>query len=255
MDKRNCLSLIALLAFGLLASGSKQRHHYRTARSYSGSTTSESTPAPKEMAQTGTAARYVDPHGHFNIIPPPGWRIQEYPDEPRGKVAFFGPDGVDLRILVNAVEFTDVSSLVEFCRGVEKKLGVSTNIERVTWQGFPAVQRSFETGGRKFRYVDFLVGQADHNLGYSAPTGAFDENFAAAAASMDTYEPVKVKLSSRDVVKHTVAKKKRLAQLMIEGHNYELAREFVKEGLALAPKDAGLLKVQKRIATEASDGQ
>jgi hypothetical protein len=42
---------------------------------------------------------------------------------------------------------------------------------------------------------------------------------------------------------------------MIEGHNYELAREFVKEGLALAPKDAGLLKVQKRIATEASDGQ
>jgi hypothetical protein len=153
------------------------------------------------------------------------------------------------------VEFTDVSSLVEFCRGVEKKLGVSTNIERVTWQGFPAVQRSFETGGRKFRYVDFLVGQADHNLGYSAPTGAFDENFAAAAASMDTYEPVKVKLSSRDVVKHTVAKKKRLAQLMIEGHNYELAREFVKEGLALAPKDAGLLKVQKRIATEASDGQ
>jgi hypothetical protein len=37
--------------------------------------------------------RYKDPKGYFTIVPPAGWRIQEYPGDVRGKVAFIGTDG------------------------------------------------------------------------------------------------------------------------------------------------------------------
>ena len=37
--------------------------------------------------------RYTDPKGYFQLVPPAGWRIEEYPDDVRGKVAFLSPDG------------------------------------------------------------------------------------------------------------------------------------------------------------------
>jgi len=67
-------------------------------------------------------ARYVDPKGFFNVVPPDGWLVQGYPDDPRGKVAFKCPDNprVELRVLVNSVGFTDVDALMKFCRDAEK---------------------------------------------------------------------------------------------------------------------------------------
>ena len=65
----------------------------------------ESTVAQEAKAQL-SRTRYVDPKGFFKIVPPAGWRIREYPQDPRGKVAFMGPGDVALRVLTNPVDFT-----------------------------------------------------------------------------------------------------------------------------------------------------
>ncbi len=58
-------------------------------------------------------SRYSDPKGYFKIVPPNGWRIQEFPQDARGKVAFFSPESnVDLRVLVNAVDFSTIEELL-----------------------------------------------------------------------------------------------------------------------------------------------
>ena len=88
--------------------------------------------------------RYVDPKSYFKIVPPAGWRIQEYPQDSRGKVAFFAPgSNIALRVLVNAVDFSAIEELIAFCKDVEKRIGVNTNIKRITFGGRPAVERTF----------------------------------------------------------------------------------------------------------------
>ena len=92
--------------------------------------------------------RYNDPKGYFTVVPPAGWRIQEYPDDVRGKVALLAPDGnIDLRVLVNAVDFSTIDELLDFCRTAEKLLGVTMKIEKFDFHGRQAVRRSFEIRG------------------------------------------------------------------------------------------------------------
>lgn len=192
--------------------------------------------------------RYVDPKGYFAIVPPDQWGVQEYPQDPRGKVAFNAPDAnVDLRVLVNAVDFSTVDDLVAFCRSVEGRIGISTNIERVQFGGRAAVKRVFELRGMRMYYIDFLVGNVDHNLAFAAPPRVYEKHLPAVLKSMETYEPIQRNVSDRDVIQHTVAKKKRLAQLMIDNGNLDLAAVYVKEGLDLSPKDPDLLRFNERL--------
>ena len=192
--------------------------------------------------------RYVDPKGYFKIVPPAGWRIQEYPQDPRGKVAFIAPaSNTDLRVLVNAVDFTTIDDLVRFCKNIESRIGISTNIERTTFGGRPAVKRSFEAKGLRFIMYDFLIGSVDHNLQFAAPPSNFQKYLPIVMKSMETYEPVVRAMTDQDVIKHAVAKKRRLARLMIEMGNYDLALEFIKEGLELSPRDDELHKLKEEI--------
>ena len=63
--------------------------------------------------------QYVDPKGFFKIFPPKNWKIQEYPSDPRGKIAILGPDGVQLRILVNSVDFNSFQDLMNWCQNMK----------------------------------------------------------------------------------------------------------------------------------------
>jgi len=190
---------------------------------------------------------YKDPKGYFKILPPGGWRIQEYPQDPRGKVAFLAPGGkIDLRILVNSVDYSTVDELVSFCNNIEKRIGINTNIKRVVFGGQPAVQRNFELKGFKLLYIDFLVGQLDHNLAYSAPKDSFKKYLQIVKTSMETYEPSIKSLTEEQKQQHLVAKKKRLAELMIEGGNYSMAIQFANEGLEIDPNNRALLELRKK---------
>lgn len=198
-------------------------------------------------------SRYVDPKGYFKIVQPDGWRIQEFPQDARGKVAFFAPEpGVDLRVLVNAVDFTSFDQLFQWCRETEsifrQRLKASDFVvEKITFGGLPAVKRTFQAQGSKYYYIDFLIGKADHNLAYSASPAKYDKYLPVIQQSMETYEPVQHDISEKEASRHFVAKKLRLAQLMLESGNPDLAMEFVNEGLKESPKDAGLLKLKKQI--------
>lgn len=192
--------------------------------------------------------QYSDPKGYFRIVPPSGWRIHEYPQDPRGKVAFFGPkSNIDLRLLVNSVDFDTTDALVRFCKDIEKRIGINTNIKTITFGGRPAVERTFRFKGIKFYAVDFLIGKVDHNLQYSAPEHLFDKYQAIVMKSMETYEPILRKLTDEQAIQHAVAKKYRLAQLMMEIGNLELALDYVKEGLDIASNDVKLIKLKQQI--------
>jgi hypothetical protein len=192
--------------------------------------------------------QYLDPKGYFRIVPPDGWRVQEYPSDPRGKVAIMGPEGnVDLRVLTNAVDFSTVDELVTYCQGIESRTGLSTNIERIEFGGRPAVKRTFEMKGLKFHAIDFLVGTVDHNLMYGAPAATYPTYLPLAQASMETYEAAARDTTAKDVASHAVAKKLRLAQLMVDQGNFELALMYIQEGLEFSPQDANLLDLKRQI--------
>jgi len=193
-------------------------------------------------------SRYSDPKGYFKLVPPAGWRIQEFPQDTRGKVAFFAPESnVDLRVLVNAVDFSTIEELIAFCKDVESRIGTSTNIERITFDGRPAVRRTFQMKGMKLYYIDFLVGKADHNIAYTAAPSAYNKYLPVVMKSIETYTPILHNISDDDIIKHSVAKSLRLAQLMIDSGNFDLAKEFVKEGLAIDPSNKDLISIEDKL--------
>ncbi|MCP3875773.1 MAG: hypothetical protein GY699_21795, partial [Desulfobacteraceae bacterium] len=81
------------------------------------------------QSKTDTLAksRYSDPNGYFKIVPPDGWRIQKYPQDPRGKVAFVGPGGVQLRVLAKGLDYNNFEEMLEEIKEIEKKIGTNTN--------------------------------------------------------------------------------------------------------------------------------
>lgn len=191
--------------------------------------------------------QYVDPKGFFRIVPPDGWRVEEFPGDSRGKVAFFAPTrGTDLRVLVNSVDFSTMDELVAFCRNVEKRIGLNTHIERTMFGGIPAVRRTFTFKGSRLAYVDFLVGRVDHNLAYSSPASDFSRYEDVVRASMETYEPVLRGLTSAEAKQQVIDKKIRLAELMLERRNYELAVQFAEEGLEMDPENSILRELRAR---------
>ena len=198
-----------------------------------------------------SAKRYDDPKGYFVIVPPYGWRIQEYPQDPRGKVVFIATESnVDLRILINAVDFTSTEEFLNWCKDFEDRIGLNTNIEKIDLDGEPAVRRSFEIKGLKLYMIDFLVGSIDHNIQFAAPINTFEKYFPIVKNSIETYEAKNRVVTDKDKDKHYVAKMLRLAQLMIDNGNYVLALAYVREGLDISPNDKKLSELKNLIESK-----
>ena len=201
------------------------------------------------QSKTATLAksRYSDPNGYFKIVPPDGWRIQKYPQDPRGKVAFISPDDVELRVLAKGLDYNSFEEMLEEIKGIEKKIGTNTNIEKLTFASKPAVKRTFTFKGNKILFIDFMIGNTTHNLMYSASPTKFGKYLSLAQESIDTYEPTLRGVSPEDVKKHAIAKSLRLSQIFFEQGNYNLALEFIKEGLEVESNNANLLELKKKI--------
>ena len=193
-------------------------------------------------------SRYSDPNGYFKIVPPDGWRIQNYPEDPRGKVAFISPEGIELRVLAKGLDYNSFEEMLDEIKGIEKQIGTNTNIKKITFAGKPAVKRSFTFKGQKILFIDFMIGNTTHNLMYSASPTKFEKYLSLAQESMETYEPTLRGVSPEDVRKHAIAKSLRLSQIFFEQGNYDLALEFIKEGLEVEPNNATLLELKKKIA-------
>lgn len=205
-----------------------------------------SAPAAEEAA-TLAGNRYSDPTLYFKIVPPAGWRIEKYPQGPAGKVAFVGPEGVKLSLLATSHKYQSFEKMLADINELEKMRGDDTNTRIITFFRSPAIKRisSFE-GTRKFS-LDFMVGYTTHHLEYSASSAGFEKYLPVALDSLNTYEPTLRGLSMEAVTAYTLPKSLRLSHRFFEQGNYYLALEFINEGLAIAPDNASLLELKKKI--------
>lgn len=192
-------------------------------------------------------SRYSDLNNYFKIVPPYGWRIQQYTQDPRGKVAFIGPDGVELRILAKGLDYNNFEEMLDEIKGIEKKIGTNTNIEKIMFVGKPAVKRTFILKGTKILFIDFMIGNTTHNLMYSASPTKFEEYLSLVQKSIETYEPTLRGVSAEDVKKHSLAKSLRLSQIFFDHGNYDLALEYTNEGLNADPNNLKLIELKNTI--------
>jgi len=185
-------------------------------------------------------SEYVDANGFFRINPPDAWRIKKYSGDPRGKVALFGPDSVEIRVLTNSVDFISLEGVIEHSKAMEQKLGITTNITKSSFNGFPSIERTFLYMGDRFWYVDFLVGNISHNLAYSASKNKFDDYLQIARLSFSTYEPHHKKLTKKEEDENYLAKMRRVGTLLTKEGELNMAAEYVHKGLLLSPDDPEL---------------
>lgn len=205
--------------------------------------------ASSNDAQRLAQKRYVDPKGHFKILPPAEWKVQDYPHDPRGKVAFTHPNSaaIDMRVLCGDMGTHTIDGIIESYKDAEARLGTKILFERTTFAGFPAVTLTYQGAGKKFYAIDFLVGRVRHNLQFGAPISEYNQWLPLTRTSFDTYEPLFKESSDAEAQQNLTANKLRLAQIMVQIGRMDLADEYVKEGLALSPNSKELRDLQQKI--------
>ena len=156
---------------------------------------------PAKLSKT----KYIDPNEFFNIVPPSGWKVQNYPDDPRGKVAFFGPNDVELRILAKGLDHSSFDKMLEELKDIEKQISTNTNIKQIEFSGVKAIEREFIIKGIKVYFIDFMIGNISHNLMYSAQPSKFAEYKNIAYLSFLTYEPSLIEISPENVSIHRLS--------------------------------------------------
>jgi len=138
---------------------------------------------------------YLDPKGFFKIRPPAGWRIQEFPDDPRGKVVFLGPYGVNLKILTSFVDFSSFEELAEWNKDEIKRIenlgAIDIVPEEITINEIRALRKTYQYRGYKFLVTDFIKGKTAHNLQLSGTPEKYEEYYELAIKSMETYTPIR----------------------------------------------------------------
>lgn len=242
--KFSLLPIILVLFLSLTIIGCGKKEDQKTIESLGTTTESENT-------ETKLATiRYSDPNKYFKIVPPAGWRILKYPEDPRGKVAFIGPADFELRILAKGLEYNSFEEMMEELKGIERGIGVNTNIEKIVFTDIPAVKRVFIFKGLKMLFIDFMIGNTSHNLMYSSSPKNFEKHLSLAWGSINTYEPTLRGVSAEDVKKHSIARSFRLSTIFFEQGNYDLALELINEGLDVEPNNAELLELKKNVTNK-----
>lgn len=196
-------------------------------------------------------SQFSDENGFFRIVPPANWRVQSYPDDPRGKVAFMGPDGAELRILAKTLDHDSFDAMLAELKEIEKNIKTDTNINVTTLLDMPAVHRRFALQGTEIQFYDLMIGSVSHNIMYSASPRAFDRHHSIAQASINTYQPILRDMEPGEARRHSVARSLRLARLFLEQENYGLSAEFVDEGLNVDPDNPELLELKTSVASAA----
>lgn len=207
---------------------------------------------PAVTPQRLSSTRYVDPNGFFSIIPPHGWRIQQYPTDPRGKVAFFQSKDVSLRLLAGGSGHRTFEEFVNWVnternRRLRMLNARVTSLEVITFDGVPGIRTELELRGFRALEIDLHLGNNSHNIQYFATKTEYEKYLSIATMSIRTYEPLYRTIPDEEVKTHIVAKKIRLAELLIRSGNYSQAMQFVREGLAVDPSDPRLLALKRRI--------
>lgn len=210
--------------------------------------------AHASQEQSLSEQEYVDPKGFFSIFPPSGWRVWEYPKDPRGKVAFIHPDinNLDLRIIAQAAAYSSFEELAENTEMRAKKmrsqLNAQVSIQRTSLGDAPALRITATIPGQlKQRHIQFLRGRMYYSIAYAAPIYAYEDFLTIATQCIDTFIPTLSDITQKDIIRHSISAKVRIATLLIQMGKLEDALEAVNEGLQIAPSNSKLKELKRLI--------
>jgi hypothetical protein len=198
---------------------------------------------------------YIDSTGYFSITPPRGWDIQNYPSDPRGRVAFKKKEGsefAEIQVLVQAAEVTDFFDFARKIKSNLEKIGLKPEWHPVMFSEIPAIKSvlTLSVRGRKKKFLNlrFLSGELYHDIEFSSSTELFDKYQDVFIKTIASYEIGKRK--SEGLV---AAKKQKtesylcLAKIAVEFGDRKNAVFFLDEGLKNDPENKELLGLKENL--------
>ncbi|MCX5777380.1 MAG: hypothetical protein NTX32_07145 [Candidatus Firestonebacteria bacterium] len=196
---------------------------------------------------------YIDSTGYFSIIPPCGWDIQNYPSDPRGRVAFKkkeGNESAEIQVLVQAAEVTDFFYFARKIKSNLEKIGLKPEWQPVMFSEIPAIKSvlTLSVRGRKKKFLNlrFLSGKLYHDIEFSGSTELFDKYQDVFIKTIASYE-----IGKRKSEGHVAAKKQKtesylcLAKVAVEFGDRKNAVLFLDEGLKNDPENKELLDLKE----------
>ncbi len=136
--------------------------------------------------------RYVDPAGRFSVVPPRHWTRVAESAHGFYDVVFQGPHGMDMCVLVTVTNSPSFDKLVEDLRRVERSLSADTHMDFAYVGPYRAVKRSAQLFRNRVLMLDFLTGDLEHHVQFSAPPALYDEYEPVFLRLMQTYEPGRI---------------------------------------------------------------
>jgi uncharacterized protein YggU (UPF0235/DUF167 family) len=216
-----------------------------------------------EPTPTASGWLYRDNNGYFAVWAPAGWKQEDFPGETvRSKVAFHHPkdDSVVIRLIVGptAARYSYDTMLAETqgkIPALKKQFGAGATIE--VSKGEVGDHKTVVLRASVPRVLEqevVLMLNAKATIAYStsystASQKAFDEHYATFRAFLEELQILESgrTFTEDDLVQAAVSKKLRLAQLHEEIGQYDLARQYVQQGLALDPDNAELKTMEERL--------
>lgn len=214
-----------------------------------------------EAPQVLAAALYSDPKGFFQIRPPAGWSINEYPDDPRGKVAFRTPSagdwtqsGAELKVLgLLSAPGRSIAAAREEIEATADRLraglGASIEVTETTVLGHRAVRMTSNMPGKlRQEVIEILIGQNQYNFAFGAAPHRYDHHYPIARKAMETLLPILRDLPEEEATRHLVASSIRRAEVYRQMGQLAWAGEAVDEGLRLEPGNEKLRQMKREFA-------
>jgi hypothetical protein len=198
---------------------------------------------------------YVDRKGRFQIVPPRGWRLQDFPSDPRSRAIWHCPNSkavVGVIVKPSEVPLRTLEDLMENLRALERKMGTKMNIERVTTPSGLAAKRSFTYRGTQCIMLDYLDGQMTHNAMYAAPPSEFNAHLKEGDESLRTYQVVLRKPGEEQREEQLAVSLRRQVEVHTAQGDLRSAGEALEKGLRHAPGDPGLLSLKDRLDKQLS---
>ena len=197
---------------------------------------------------------YNDPKGFFRIRPPEGWQVQEFGEDPRGKVKLICPTAYNtvLQVIGMASSFSNFEELVRDSEAAAERLRNKVNgsitTEKISFANVPAVKMTI-TIPEKLKQVQivFLLGKNHYALVFGSPPYTYEKFFPTAMMSIESFEPILKDVTKEEAMKHTVASKLRTAKLLLQAGQKEYAITVINEGLQLDSNNKELRELKKQI--------
>ena len=133
--------------------------------------------------------RYTDSNGLFSVAAPAGWRILRPPQSDFYNVIFKSPNGADISILVNPVQYDDLPSLFKEIESNENESGIHPEVSTIRLKDRQAIRRTCKLLSSRVLAIDFVANHRSHHILCTAPIAFYEKYEPVFMEIIETYEP------------------------------------------------------------------